>query len=108
MAVASISRRLHHTRSYFQTPPAPLPTVTPEPEKSLCGLLADRAGAKRTLAACLAPQAVAIALYLLGRDLEILDAVSMLLGFSYGGAMSQYAILEREYFPAKIMGSVFS
>jgi MFS family permease len=73
----------------------------------LCGLLADRAGAKRTLVACLALQAVAIALYLVARDLDTLYAVSMLFGLSYGGAMPLYAILVREYFPAKIMGRVF-
>jgi MFS family permease len=73
----------------------------------VCGLLADRIGAKRTLVTCLALQAVAIALYLPARDLNSLYAVSMLFGFSYGGAMPLYAILVREYFPAKIMGSVF-
>jgi MFS family permease len=73
----------------------------------ICGLLADRAGAKRTLVACLALQALAIALYLPARDLNTLYAVSMLFGFSYGGAMPLYAILVRAYFPAKIMGSVF-
>jgi MFS family permease len=73
----------------------------------ICGLLADRAGAKRTLVACLALQAVAISLYLVARDLDRLYAVSILFGFSYGGAMPLYAILVREYFPAKIMGSVF-
>jgi MFS family permease len=70
-------------------------------------LLADRTGAKRTLVACLALQAVAISLYLVARDLDTLYAVSMLFGFSYGGAMPLYAILVREYFPARIMGSVF-
>ena len=50
---------------------------------------------------------MAIALYLPARDLRTLYAVSMLFGFSYGGAMPLYAILVREYFPAKIMGSVF-
>jgi MFS family permease len=73
----------------------------------VCGLLADRVGAKRTLVACLGLQAVAIALYLPARDLNSLYAVSMLFGFSYGGAMPLYAILVREYFPARIMGSVF-
>src|SRR3954453_17708445 len=73
----------------------------------ICGLLADRTGAKRTLVACLALQAGAIALYLPARDISTLYAVSMLFGFSYGGAMPLYAILVREYFPAKIMGSVF-
>jgi predicted MFS family arabinose efflux permease len=73
----------------------------------MCGLLADRMGTKHTLVACLALQAVAIALYLPARDLRTLYAVSMLFGFSYGGAMPLYAILVREYFPAAIMGSVF-
>jgi MFS family permease len=73
----------------------------------VCGLLADRIGAKRTLVGCLALQAVAIALYLLARDLNTLYPVSMLFGLAYGGAMPLYAILVREYFPAKIMGSVF-
>ncbi len=73
----------------------------------ICGLLADRAGAKRTLVACLALQAVAIGLYLVARDLNTLYMVSMLFGLSYGGAMPLYAILVREYFPARIMGSVF-
>ena len=50
---------------------------------------------------------MAIALYLVARDLDTLYAVSMLFGLSYGGAMPLYAILVREYFPAKIMGSVF-
>jgi MFS family permease len=73
----------------------------------ICGFLADRVGAKRTLVACLTLQAVAIALYLPARDLSTLYAVSMLFGFSYGGAMPLYAILVRAYFPARIMGSVF-
>lgn len=73
----------------------------------ICGLIADRTGAKRTLAACLALQAVAIALYGLAYDLDTLYAVSVLFGFAYGGAMPLYAILVREHFPATIMGSVF-
>ena len=73
----------------------------------ICGLLADRLGAEHTLTACLTLQATAIVLYLFARDLNALYAVSMLFGFSYGGAMPLYAILVRQYFPAKIMGSVF-
>jgi len=73
----------------------------------ICGLLADRTGAKRTLVACLALQGVAISLYALAHELDALYAVSILFGFAYGGAMPLYAILVREHFPAKIMGSVF-
>jgi MFS family permease len=73
----------------------------------ICGLLADRVGAKGTLVACLVLQGGSIALYTLAHDLGTLYAVSMLFGFSYGGAMPLYAILVREHFPARIMGSVF-
>jgi MFS family permease len=73
----------------------------------ICGLLADRAGAKHTLVGCLVLQGVSIALYGLAHDLDALYVVSMLFGFAYGGAMPLYAILVREHFPAHIMGSVF-
>ena len=52
-------------------------------------------------------QALAIALFAAAHELDTLYAVSILFGFSYGGAMPLYAILVREHFPAKIMGSVF-
>jgi MFS family permease len=73
----------------------------------ICGLLADRAGAKSTLVGCLVLQGVAIALYGIAHQLDSLYAVSVLFGFAYGGAMPLYAILVRENFPAAIMGSVF-
>jgi len=73
----------------------------------LCGLIADRVGAKRTLVAGLAVQAAAVGLYLAAHDLVSFYAVAALFGFSYGGVMPLYAILVREYFPAAIMGSVF-
>jgi MFS family permease len=59
------------------------------------------------LVSCLVLQGGAIALYALAHDLDTLYAVSVLFGFSYGGAMPLYAILVREHFPAKIMGSGF-
>jgi MFS family permease len=73
----------------------------------ICGLTADRIGAKRVLIAGLALQAVAVSLYLFTRDIASFYAVAALFGFSYGGVMPLYAILVREYFPAAIMGSVF-
>ena len=73
----------------------------------ICGLVADRVGAKRTLVAGLALQAVAVSLYLFASNLGSFYAVAALFGFSYGGVMPLYAILVREYFPAAIMGSVF-
>lgn len=73
----------------------------------ICGLLADRFGAKETLVAGLAVQAVAISLYLFVRDLSAFYALGAGFGLAYGGIMPLYATLVREYFGAKIMGTVF-
>jgi MFS family permease len=75
--------------------------------KILCGLVADRIGAKRTLVAGLAVQAVAVSLYLVTRELSGFYALALLFGFSYGGVMPLYAIIVREYFGERTMGSVF-
>lgn len=73
----------------------------------VCGLLADRFGAKETLIAGLAVQAVAISLYLFVRDLSAFYALGAVFGLAYGGIMPLYATLVREYFGARIMGTVF-
>ncbi|HEY3065113.1 MAG TPA: MFS transporter [Methylomirabilota bacterium] len=75
--------------------------------KIVCGLVADRVGAKRTLVAGLAVQAIAVSFYLFTRDLASFYAVAFVFGFAYGGVMPLYAILVREYFGARIMGTVF-
>src|SRR5499425_1785489 len=75
--------------------------------KILCGLIADRVGAKRTLVVGLTVQAVAVSLYLFTRDLGSFYALALLFGFSYGGVMPLYAIIVREYFGERTMGSVF-
>jgi len=75
--------------------------------KILCGLVADRVGAKQTLVVGLAIQAVAVSLYLVTRDLAGFYALALLFGFAYGGVMPLYAILVREYFGERAMGSVF-
>jgi MFS family permease len=72
-----------------------------------CGIFADRIGAKRVLVAGLAVQAVAVAFYLVTRELWHFYAVGVVFGFAYGGIMPLYAILVREYFGARIMGTVF-
>ena len=72
-----------------------------------CGLFADRVGAKRTLVAGLALQAVAISLYLLTGGLASFYALALVFGFAYGGVMPLYAIVVREYFGARIMGAAF-
>ena len=75
--------------------------------KIICGLVADRVGAKRTLVGGLALQAVAVSLYLYTRELASFYAVAVVFGFAYGGVMPLYAILVREYFGARIMGTIF-
>jgi MFS family permease len=73
----------------------------------LCGLVADRVGAKRTLVAGLVVQAVAVGLYLFARELTSFYALALLFGLSYGGVMPLYPILVREYFGHRIMGTAF-
>ncbi|HEY7437156.1 MAG TPA: MFS transporter [Methylomirabilota bacterium] len=73
----------------------------------VCGLLADRLGAKRVLIVGLAVQALAVSLYLVTRELAGFYALAFLFGLAYGGVMPLYAILVREYFGARIMGAAF-
>ena len=73
----------------------------------LCGLIADRIGAKRVLVSGLALQAFAIMLYVFTHELTGFYGLAALFGFSYGGVMPLYAILVRDYFGDRIMGSVF-
>jgi len=75
--------------------------------KIVCGLVADRVGAKRVLVAGLALQAVAVSLYLFTREAASFYALALMFGFAYGGVMPLYAILVREYFGERIMGTVF-
>ena len=75
--------------------------------KIICGLVADRVGAKRTLVAGLAIQAVAVSLYVFTGELASFYALALMFGFAYGGVMPLYAILVREYFGARIMGTAF-
>jgi MFS family permease len=75
--------------------------------KIVCGLFADRVGAKRTLVVGLALQAVAISLYLFTGSLGSFYALALMFGFAYGGVMPLYAILVREYFGERIMGAAF-
>jgi MFS family permease len=58
----------------------------------VCGLIADRIGAKRMLVIGLAMQAVAVSLYVFTQSLGSFYALAVLFGFSYGGVMPLYAI----------------
>jgi MFS family permease len=72
-----------------------------------CGLLADRYGAKRTLVAGLALQALLVFSYLLARGTATFYLLGIAFGVAYGGVMPLYAILTREFFGDKVMGSAY-
>src|SRR6266850_2307912 len=71
------------------------------------GLLADRFGAKPTLIVGLALQAVMIFGYLFARDLGSFVALALLFGTAYGAVMPLYALVTREYFGERVMGSAY-
>jgi MFS family permease len=72
-----------------------------------CGMIADRLGAKPTLLVGLALQAVMVFSYLFTRDTLSFYAAAVLFGISYGGVMPLYALVTREYFGEKVMGSAY-
>src|SRR5256884_3026347 len=71
------------------------------------GLLADRFGAKPTLIAGLAVQGAMIFGYLFARDLGSFVALALVFGTAYGGVMPLYALVVREYFGERVMGSAY-
>lgn len=73
----------------------------------LLGALADRLGAKPVLVGGLFVQALCIATYLAVAQLGEFYALSVVFGLAYGGVMPLYAVLVREFFGARIMGTVF-
>jgi MFS family permease len=73
----------------------------------LLGILGDRFGAKPVLVAGLMVQAFAAGSYFFASSLESFYAVAVVFGLTYGGVMPLYAVLAREYFGPRIMGTVF-
>ncbi len=73
----------------------------------LHGTLADRIGVKPVLVAGLLVQAVALATYLLVSQLGEFYALAVIFGSAYGGVMPLYAVLAREYFGPRVIGTVF-
>jgi MFS family permease len=73
----------------------------------LLGLLADRLGAKPVLIAGLLVQSAAIASYLMANRLGDFYTLSVIFGLAYGGVMPLYAVLARESFGQRVMGTVF-
>ncbi len=70
------------------------------------GLAGDHFGARRTLIIGLLMQAFFAAAYYFADSLNVFYAVAVLFGFTYGGVMPLYAVLARENFPLRIMGTV--
>lgn len=73
----------------------------------LFGLLADRYGAKPVLIAGLLVQAFAIATYLTVDRLGEFYGLAVVFGTAYGGVMPLYAVLARESFGQRVMGTLF-
>jgi MFS family permease len=73
----------------------------------LYGVLADRLGVKPVLIAGLAIQAVVIAAYLAVSRLGQFYTLAVIFGATYGGVMPLYAVLAREYFGQRSLGTVF-
>ncbi|MBB3612357.1 MFS transporter [Rhizobium sp. BK602] len=73
----------------------------------LYGTLADRLGVKPVLVAGLLVQAAALATYLLVSRLGEFYALAVVFGSAYGGIMPLYAVLAREYFGPRVIGTVF-
>jgi len=69
-----------------------------------CGYIADRIGGLGALFLSSIAQGAALALYLMFDSLTSLYVISALFGLFQGGLVPSYAIIVREYFPAKEAG----
>ncbi len=69
------------------------------------GLLADRLGGVRTLLLGSVLQCIALILYLPSDALISLYVVSLVFGLSQGGIVPSYAVIVREYMPAREAGA---
>lgn len=72
----------------------------------LYGVLGDRLGVKPVLVAGLAIQGLVIAAYLAVGRIEQFYLLAVIFGATYGGVMPLYAVLAREYFGLRIIGTV--
>ena len=70
------------------------------------GILGDRLGAKNVLVSGLLLQAFGALAYVFVRGLGEFYAVAAVFGFIYAGVMPLYAVLARENFPLRMMGTV--
>jgi len=72
----------------------------------LFGTAADRFGVKLVLVLGLLLQSICIASYLAVSRLGEFYTLAVVFGTAYGGVMPLYAVLAREYFGPRIMGTV--
>jgi len=70
------------------------------------GLLGDRFGAARVLVLALLAQAIVVLGYVYARELGRFYTVAALFGFTYAGVMPLFAVIARENFPLRMMGTV--
>src|SRR5262245_60903826 len=70
------------------------------------GLLGDRFGAARVLVLALLAQAIVALGYITARQLGSFYTVAALFGFTYAGVMPLFAVIARENFPLRMMGTV--
>ncbi|HET7090867.1 MAG TPA: MFS transporter [Anaerolineae bacterium] len=70
------------------------------------GLLGDRFGAARILVLALLAQATVVLGYVVARELGSFYVVAALFGFTYAGVMPLFAVIARENFPLRMMGTV--
>ena len=70
------------------------------------GVMGDRFGAQRVLVAGLFAQAFGVLAYVFASQLGEFYAVAVLVGFIYAGVMPLYAVIVRENFPLKMMGTI--
>jgi MFS family permease len=70
------------------------------------GLAGDRLGAQRVLVAGLLAQAFGVLAYAFASRLGTIYAVAVLVGFIYAGTMPLYAVIIRENFPLRMMGTI--
>lgn len=70
------------------------------------GIMGDRFGAKNVLVLGLLAQAIVAFFFFFVRQLESFYAVAAMFGFIYAGVMPLYAVLARENFPQRMMGTI--
>src|SRR5579872_7426523 len=112
---ATHSGPIFHTVSYAMTCGIPAMTaVSIYSVEGLAGLagrlgfgvLGDRLGAKRVLVAGLLIQAFGALGYYFAHSLSEFYSVAVVFGFTYAGVMPLYAVIARENFPLKMMGTI--